>query len=180
MMLLCFVLPAMAMEDENSLFSLSTNTIFKPMNGEGESTSIKANIGVSLKKVGFLLDSQTQKQYKIFERNTVLYTKIYKKGDYTVEYSYYNDSENEPFFISLKIIFPTISSCETFYNDIVKRIKDDERYWDSIPGGFYRGDWEYGKDKSERIGFGTGESNAYWHRNGKIFTYNYEVKKTDW
>ena len=177
-MLLGFVLPANAIKKGRSSnkgrsSSLTTNTIF-----QSQSASIKTKLGASLTKAGFLLDSQTQKQYKIYDENRVLYTKIYKKGDYTVEYSYYD--ENDPFFISLKIVFPTISACEFFFKDVVKRVKADERYWDSVPGGFHRGAWKYGKDKCERLGWGSGSWNEYWCRNGKIFTYNFENEEANW
>lgn len=119
--------------------TLSASTVFGSLDS-GEASQPKAKLGVSLKKNGFTFESETQKKENIYGEIKTLHTKIYKKGDFSIEYTYYMDSENDPFFLSLKIKFPTTVACESFYKEVVKRVKDDEKYWDNVPGGFPRGE----------------------------------------
>ena len=157
--------------------TLSASTVFRPLNGDGEASWPKAKIGASLKKSGFTLESETQKEGYSLGVQETLHTKVYKKGNCSVEYTFFWYGEN-PFFTSLKIKFPTIEACEKFYKEVVKRVEADWDYWHDVNTpiwGTFPGEWTYKKNKCERTCFGEGAaSNQFWKCEGKTFTYTYK------
>ena len=102
----------------------------------GDLANPKNEIGKSLLGDGFSLIGESREPGLLGYEKMVLVKKVYKKGDYTIESQHYiNGEEKEIGPIYLKIDFPSSDLCNQFFQDIVKRVKEDEEYWNEVPGG---------------------------------------------